>query len=82
MKTKIKTISFWTGLAGSLLMIVDAICGFFGIDNVSDALSDVLFSIFTMLIVLGVINKKTESDKEQFSTEELLEEIKEQKDDN
>lgn len=75
MKAKIKTVSFWTGLIGAILMIVDAISGFFGIDSISNTLSDILFSLCTILIVAGVINKKSPEDNKSYTTEELIEEM-------
>ena len=62
-KVRLKNKTFWVGLVPTLLLLVQHICGLFGIEmNISD-LSDKLIAIvgliFTVLALLGVVNDPT-----------------------
>jgi len=75
MKEKIKTTSFWIGLCGAIMVIFDSISGLIGIAEYSDEIKNILFSICTILVLCGVIDKKDESEEKTSSSQELIDEI-------
>lgn len=74
MKNKIKTTSFWLGLSGAVVVFLDAIAKLFGFNFSSSLVEDVILSICAVLICLGFVNKKNESD-EAPSKKELLDDV-------
>ena len=78
MKNKIKTTSFWIGLCGSILVIFDSLSGVLGIADYSDELKNILFSICTILVLCGVINKKEENGNTEENHKDLIHEIKDE----
>lgn len=84
MKNKLKTTSFWLGVSGAVVVLLEAISDLFGFSVSSSEVESVILSICAILICLGFVTKKTETGKEE-KTIDLLSEVtckdKENKDD-
>ena len=78
MKEKIKTTSFWLGLSGLLVIILDCFSKIFEINIVSGVVEDVIITISSMLVLLGIITKKNVNDGAESTKEELLLELNNQ----
>lgn len=76
MKNKLRTTSFWLGLSSAIVLILDCISGIVGFELYSKEVETIILTICSVLVTIGIITKKNESDKET-SKEELLEEIDE-----
>ncbi len=69
LKNLIKSYSFWTALAGAVVVLVNAIgraCGFF-VDG--EIISNIIMAVAGLLVVFGVVtmpkSTKTEENKEE-----------------
>ena len=69
-KELIKSYGFWTALAGSIVVLVNAIgraCGFF----VEEALiSDIILGVAGVLVVFGVVTMPKKSKENEMESEE------------
>ena len=72
---KFKTTTFWLGLCGAIVIVLDAISNAFGINLYSKEIESIIMSICSALVMLGIITKKNTNDEKESSKEELLEEI-------
>lgn len=79
MKNKFRTTTFWLGLCGAIVIVLESISGAFGINLYSSEIESVIMSICSALVMLGIITKKEVGDTSQ-TKEELLEEIDKNKD--
>ena len=81
MKNKIRTTSFWLGLSGAIVIILETISNIFGLNLYSKEIESIILSICSALVMVGIITKKNVSDEKESSSEDLLEEINKDKDD-
>lgn len=82
MKEKLKTTSFWLGVGSAIVVIVDSIGELFGFGIASQEISNIFVSICSVLVLLGIVTKKSTTDTTDSSQEELLTEIKNSQDNN
>lgn len=75
MKNKIKTTSFWLGLSGVIVIILESVSSIIGIDLYPKVVEGIVLSICSILVTIGIVTKKNEGDKENTTKEELLKEI-------
>lgn len=76
MKEKFKTTSFWLGISGALVIIADCISKIFNINILSGYIDDIVITICSVLVLLGIVTKKNVGDSKDSSKEELLYELK------
>lgn len=76
MQERLKTTSFWIGLSGVLVVIVDSISEIFNLHIVSEVVECVVLFIASVLVLLGIVTKKNISDKEDVDESDLLNELK------
>ena len=79
MKSKFRTTTFWLGLCGAIVIILESISGAFGINLYSSAIESIILSICSALVMLGIITKKDVGDSTR-SKDDLLEEIDKNRD--
>ena len=79
MKQKFRTTTFWLGLCGAIVIVLESISSAFNINLYSDQVESVILSICSALVMLGIITKKDLSDTKDSSKEDLLEEIESNK---
>lgn len=77
MKNKLKTTSFWLGLSGAIVLILECISDIIGLELYSKQVESIILSICSILVTIGIVTKRNVSDKTETSKEELLEEIDE-----
>lgn len=76
MQERLKTTSFWIGLSGVLVVIVDSVSEIFNLHIVSEVVECVVLFIASVLVLLGIVTKKNISDKEDVDESDLLNELK------
>lgn len=76
MKEKIKTTSFWLGVSGAVVIVLESLSNLFNINIDSGMVGDIVLSICSVLVLLGFVTKKNISDTEVLTKEELLMELK------
>ena len=76
MKEKIKTTSFWIGISGIAVVVVNCMSSIFGFVVASDVVEAIIVSISSILVIFGVVNKKDINDNTKYSKEELLDELR------
>lgn len=76
MKEKIRTTSFWVGISGIVMVVVNCMSSVFGIVVASDVVEAIIVSISSILVIFGVVNKKDINDNTEYSKEELLDELR------
>lgn len=80
MKNKIRTTSFWLGLSGAIVIILETISNILGLNLYSKEIESIILSICSVLVMVGIITKKNVTDEKESSSEDLLEEINKDKD--
>ncbi len=80
MKNKIRTTSFWLGLSGAIVIILETISNILGLNLYSKEIESIILSICSALVMVGIITKKNVTDEKESSSEDLLEEINKVKD--
>lgn len=75
MINKLKTTSFWIGLSGAIVLILDCVSSIFNIKLYSQEVQTIIISICSILVLFGFVTKKTTEDKKEISKEELLDEL-------
>ncbi len=80
MKNKIRTTSFWLGLSGAIVIILETISNILGLNLYSKEIESIILSICSALVMVGIITKKNVTDEKESSSEDLLEEINKDKD--
>ncbi len=70
MNGKYKNYSFWTALAGAIVVFINALgeCFGFSIDN--DLVSGIIMSIAGILVVLGIVTMSDDKNNINFSESE------------
>ena len=79
MKNKFKSYSFWTALAGAIVVLVQAIGKMAGFIPNSEMITDIVMAIAGVLVVLGVVSAPTPTDN---SKQEENSELQEEKTEN
>lgn len=67
-KEKIKTVSFWSGLAAGLVILLQSLGQVFGFTVSEKHITDIIMAICGILVVLGIVNKpekKQENNKSE-----------------
>lgn len=80
MKNKIRTTSFWLGLSGAIVIILETVSKVVGLNLYSKEIESIILSICSALVMVGIITKKNVTDEKNSSSEDLLEEINKNKD--
>lgn len=80
MKNKIRTTSFWLGLSGAIVIILETISNILGLNLYSKEIESIILSICSALVMVGIITKKNVTDEKESTSEDLLEEINKDKD--
>ena len=75
MKQKFKTTTFWLGVSGAIVIILECISDVFGINLCSKEIENVIMTVCSALVMLGIITKKSIKDKDQLPQDDLLEEF-------
>ncbi len=75
MKNKIKTTSFWLSIGGSLVIVISCLSNLFGFEICTESIENIIISVCSLLVMLGVISKKTEQDTENIAKDELIADI-------
>ena len=75
MKQKFRTTTFWLGLSGAIVIVLETISSVFGINLYSKQVESIIMSICAALVMLGIITKRSVNDKEEISKTDLLEDI-------
>ena len=75
MKEKLRTTSFWLGIGGAVIILIDCLSGIFGFNIAPKMIESIVISICSILVLLGVITKKNVNDKQVYSKDELIDEI-------
>ena len=81
LKNKIKTTSFWLGVGGCVIILLNCLSNLFGIEICADFVEDLVVSFCSVLVMLGIITKKTDNDDDKITKEELISEIENFKND-
>ena len=63
MKNKFKSYSFWTALAGAIVVLVQAIGKMAGFIPNSEMITDIVMAVAGVLVVLGVVSAPTPINK-------------------
>ena len=58
MKDRLKTMSFWLGISGIVVIISEAISNLLNISIVSESVEGVVVAICSVLVLLGFVTKK------------------------
>ncbi len=76
-KELIKSYSFWTALAGALVVFIGVLGDVFGFSVKDSIINDVVMGIAGILVVFGVVTmpvKKQEAENKTETTEEIKDE--------
>ncbi len=75
MKKKLRTTSFWLGVIGAIIIVLESITQVFGVELYSKQVESILLAVCSAMVLLGIITKKNENDNTDSSSEDLLDEI-------
>lgn len=75
MINKLKTTSFWLGLSGAVVLILDSLSSIFNIKLYSQEVQSIIITICSVLVMLGIVTKKNTDDKNDSSKQELLDDL-------
>lgn len=75
MKDKIRTSSFWLGIGGAIVIVVNCVSDLFGFKICAEQLENIIVSICSVLVMLGIITKKNTADISDTTKEDLIVEI-------
>ena len=81
MKQKFRTTTFWLGVSGAIVIILECISDVFGINLYSKEIENVIMTVCSALVMLGIITKKTEQDSDNITKDELIADIENFKND-
>lgn len=76
MKEKLKTTSFWLGVASSVVLIVECVAKIFNFSICAEHIENVILTICSILVMLGFITKKNVNDVGTCKKDDLLLELK------
>ena len=77
MKNKIKNYSFWVGLSGAIVVLVEAIGKAFGFIPDGQIISDIIMAIAGVLVIFGVVSMPTETNNINLNDKQQKKEEKE-----
>ena len=79
-KELIKSYSFWTTLAGAVVVLVQVLGRIFNFNIPNELVNDLIMAIAGILVALGIVNmpKKSETDNTISDNKEIQEEEKSQ----
>ena len=79
-KELIKSYSFWTTLAGAVVVLVQVLGRIFNFNIPNDLVNDLIMAIAGILVALGIVNmpKKSETDNTISDNKEIQEKEKSQ----
>ena len=78
MKDKLKTTTFWLGLSGAIVLVLECLSDIIGLELYSKQVENIILSICSILVMVGIVTKRTTKDKEEIDKEELLDDIDEE----
>lgn len=62
-KVRVKNVNFWVALIPAILLVIQQVAGIFGftldLGDVGDKLMSLVYSIFAVLAIIGVVNDPT-----------------------
>lgn len=76
MKEKLNTTSFWLGLSGAVVIVIESISNIFNISIATKEIESIILTICSVLVMLGIITKKNVNDNKTSSKEDLLLELR------
>lgn len=79
MKKKIRTTSFWLGLSGAIVIVLETISSVLNLNLHSKEVESIILAICSALVMVGIITKKNVSDEKESSSKDLLVEINKDK---
>ena len=82
MKKKIKQYSFWTGLAGAVVILVTALSNAFGFDFEQEIITDIIMAVCGVLVVFGVVNAPVKTEEENDQTIQIIDTITQDENEN
>lgn len=65
MKNRFKSYSFWTALAGAVVIFLNALGDLFGFSVDNDLVKGLIMAFAGILVVLGIVTMPKDSEKEQ-----------------
>lgn len=74
MKKKIKQYSFWTGLAGAVVILLTALSNAFGFEFEHQIVTDIIMAICGVLVVFGVVNAPLNTNQEDETNNQIIQE--------
>ena len=69
MKNNFKSYSFWTALAGAVVIFLNALGDVFGFSVDNDLVKGLIMAFAGILVVLGVVTMPNDKDKNENSTD-------------
>ena len=78
MKDKLKTTTFWLGLSGAIVLVLECLSDIIGLELYSKQVENIILSICSILVMVGIVTKRTTKDMEEIDKEELLDDIDEE----
>ena len=72
MKQKFKSYTFWVGLVSAIILVIEEICKLFGFVADVGLIENVLLSICSVFVVLGIITKDKKEDKKEDIIDEVV----------
>lgn len=78
MKDKLKTTTFWLGLSGAIVLVLECLSDIIGLELYSKQVENIILSICSILVMVGIVTKRTTKDNEEIDKEELLDDIDEE----
>jgi uncharacterized membrane protein len=79
MKNNLKTTSFWVGVSGAIVVILDCLSSILNIKLYSQEVQTIIISICSVLIMVGYITEKSVDDKVESTKEDLLQDLEDDK---
>ena len=75
MKEKMRTSSFWLGVGGAIILVLNCVCGIFGFKVCSEQVEGVIVTICSCLVMLGIVTKRNVSDAAPIDKKDLIADI-------
>ena len=77
LKSLMKSYSFWTALAGALVILINSIGAVFGFQIEEKIISDIVMAVAGVLVAFGIVTLPA-STKEKSSSNEVVEQTHEE----
>lgn len=72
MKQKFKSYTFWVGLVSAIILVVEEVCKLFGLVADVGLIENVMLSICSVFVVLGILTKDKKEDRKE---ENIVDEV-------